>query len=277
MAEKGSLSTRQEKTKLNFPSSGGNGSKNSKNSKGTLKTAFKKYGLIGSICIVVVLAFGVLVGSMTSYLVSPNDCFEFIGEREVTLFVGQKYEDEGVKVVEYGMDLSNQVVKSGSFYEELTDGTSYEEGSFYIIYTVNTVKYGKIASVELTRIVTFISPSESDDFKPYIIVGDAEVNLAVGGVYEENLSVNKYVRNADEEIVLETENVSAEIVLKEVFERTSAEDVKLEGEDPLSQILDEGNQIIAGLGGKTFVLIYETTIDGENYEFTRYLTINGGE
>ena len=284
MAEKGSLTTREEKTKLNYPSKSsggwGNNSKNSRNAKKALKSSFKQFGIIGAIVLVVVLAFGVLLGSMASHYASANDGFTMVGDRYVQRFVGQKYEDEGVKAIEYGIDVSDKVEKSGSFYTELENGTSQEEGSFYIVYKINTIKFGKLTSVELTRVVTFVSPSESDDFVPYIIYGTVDVSLNVGEIYNEGLTIKKYKLGEDETVVEDTAaTITAEIKIKEVFERTVVDgekvDVKIEGENPLATIINEDNTVKTEASGKTYVLVYEAVIDGASYDFTRILTIGG--
>ena len=263
MAEKGSLSKKSERAKLNI--STGNG-KSSSSAKKELKNTLKNFGIIGGIILVVVLAGGVLLGSIVGYFVSRNDCFDMIGPDEVELTIGDVYTDPGVKIVEFGKDISDQVVRTGSFME-LENGTSMEEGSFYIEYSVPSTKYSDVWTVHKIRIITFIAPSESDDFERYILNGDNIVNLVVGDVYEE-AGVNQNSINDDEELV--STPVSPLVYTITIKEET---DLVTDGS---ASFYGADNKVLAEAAGKTFVITYKK--DGD-FELTRTVIVaaQGGE
>jgi len=266
MAEKGSLSKQSERAKLNIGSGNGNG-KNSNNLKKDLKYTLKNFGFLGATVLVIVLAFGVLIGSMVGYFTSRNDCFELLGADEVTLEVGQTYVDPGVKIVEFGKDISAKVVKSGSFMD-LENGTSMEEGSFYIDYSVDATKYSKVWTVHKIRIITFVAASESDVIEPYTLNGSQIFELSVGEAYSEaGINHNKY----DNE-----ENVVSTLVDLDSYTVSISE---LTDEENTNTFLGDDNKVKAEAAGKTFVITY--TKEGV-FELARTIVIKpaqqtGGE
>ena len=265
MAEKGSLSKQSERAKLNIGSGNGNG-KSSNNLKKDLKYTLKNFGFFGATVLVIVLAFGVLIGSMVGYFTSRNDCFELLGADEVTLEVGQTYVDPGVKIVEFGKDISANVVKSGSFMD-LENGTSMEEGSFYIDYSVDATKYSKVWTVHKIRIITFVAASESDVIEPYTLNGSQIVELSVGDEYSEaGINHNKY--DNDENIVSTLVTDSYTVSISELTD-----------EENTNTFLGDDKKVKAEAAGKTFVITY--TKEGV-FELARTIVIKpaqqtGGE
>ncbi len=246
MAEKDSLSKKSERAKLNIGGGNDNGN-TSKSVKKDLKYTLKNFGVIGGIVLVVVLAFGVLIGSMVSYFVSKDDCFVLLGDDEVQLEVGQVYVDPGVKIVEFGKDISDQVVKTGSFME-LENGTSMEEKSYFIDYSIESTKYSKVWTVHKIRIIKFVAPSESDAIEKFTLKGDQIIELSVGATYIEE-GVNQNVYDADENVV--STLVDSDSYTVSISELT-ADDL-----ENTNTFLDDENKVIEGAEGKTFVITYK--------------------
>ncbi len=102
------------------------------------------------------LGIGAGIGAYT--LVSADDCFKLKGDEAYTFKVGAnvtEYTDEGVKIISFGKDISSKVeVKTN--LEEIDDGVyaidTSEPVEYYMIYTVDDAKFGKIQRVRTITI-----------------------------------------------------------------------------------------------------------------------------
>ncbi|MBO7250961.1 MAG: hypothetical protein J6V42_06780 [Clostridia bacterium] len=102
------------------------------------------------------LGVGAGIGAYT--LISADDCFKLKGDEAYTFKVGadiSKYTDEGVKIISFGKDISSEVeVKTN--LSEIDDGVyaidTSEPGEYYMIYTVDDAKFGKIQRVRTISI-----------------------------------------------------------------------------------------------------------------------------
>jgi len=113
---------------------------------------------------VLFLAIGAVGGYFGFNIFIKNDCFEIIGKDEITLTIGDPYEDEGCKVVAFGRDDSDKLkVETNLTKNEDGTYTSMEEGTFYIVYTVDNLKYGTIFKIQKIRLISFVEPSEPDE------------------------------------------------------------------------------------------------------------------
>ncbi|MBR4270503.1 MAG: DUF5011 domain-containing protein [Clostridia bacterium] len=251
MSEKGSITRETKTARINFPS-GKSGGNLGNNSKKQFKNAWSTFGIIGIILLVCVLAGGILVGSVACYFACQNDCFKLNGDKEVELYVGQTYNDPGCTVIEFGQDISDKVVRSGSFME-LTDGTSQTEGSFYIKYTVDTFKYGKLFTIYMGRIITFVAPSESDDVVEFYLEAGDKIATSVGESYSESV-VKHCVYNEDTEEWSKEDITTVEIIYPENF-------------------LDEGNKIKSA---GTFEIIYKFTLNGVEQQLVQTVQVAEG-
>ena len=98
------------------------------------------------------LFIGIGAGIGAYKFISRDDCFRIKGEKSYTVTVGTPitYNDEGVKIIEFGKDISRQVKVETNLTEirdgEYTADTS-KPGEYYIIYTVDSPKYGNIQRV----------------------------------------------------------------------------------------------------------------------------------
>ncbi len=111
------------------------------------------------------IAIGVGGGFLGLKYLTKNDCFELIGKDEITLQIGKEtYADEGAKVIAFGKNDENKL-KIETNLKKNDDGTYYaeEEGTYYIIYTVDNIKYGTLFKVQKIRLITFVEATEQDE------------------------------------------------------------------------------------------------------------------
>ena len=144
-------------------------STNKKNNKQVNKK-IKKLGFKAIIILLLVTLIGGGIGLGTCWFLSRNDCFQLIGMEEITLTLkdenslefgdGNLYYDEGVKIVSFGRDISKDVYIETDLKQH-TDGGYYadEVGTYYMIYKVNDIKYGKIFTIQRIRLITFVESS----------------------------------------------------------------------------------------------------------------------
>ena len=114
---------------------------------------------------IVIISFilALAVGVGVCFAVNKNDVFEMNGSEYVILEAGEGYADEGVTVVEFVRDISDKVqVETTMRYENGKYYAKDGETDYYMVYTVNTLKFGKIYPVKKIRIITFALPTEQD-------------------------------------------------------------------------------------------------------------------
>ena len=138
--------------------------KPSKRTTRKVKTRLKKLSFGVVMLAIFLLAVGVVGGYFGVQYLSRNDCFNIVGAEEITLEIGETYLDEGVRVVAFGIDETDKVEietnlkkdNNGKFYAQT-------EGTYYIKYTVNNIKYGSIFKVQKIRLIHFVEPTESEE------------------------------------------------------------------------------------------------------------------
>jgi len=120
--------------------------------KSKAKSKVKKIHPMTFVICFLCLALGIGAGIGAYSFISRDDCFKLKGDSNYTIPVGMpfNYEDEGVKIIEFGKNISNNVsVKTN--LTEIDDGVytadTSRAGEYYIIYTVDSVKYGEIQRV----------------------------------------------------------------------------------------------------------------------------------
>ena len=138
--------------------------KPSKRTTRKVKTRLKKLSFGVVMLAIFLLAVGVVGGYFGVQYLSRNDCFNIVGAEEITLEIGESYLDEGVRVVAFGVEETDKVEietnlkkdNNGKFYAQT-------EGTYYIKYTVNNIKYGSIFKVQKIRLIHFVEPTESEE------------------------------------------------------------------------------------------------------------------
>ena len=98
------------------------------------------------------LIIGVGAGIGVYSSISRDDCFKLKGDSEYTIPVGTDiiYVDEGARIISFGKDISSEVkvetnlkkIGNGEYSVDTSEPTEY-----YMIYTVDDTKYGKVQRV----------------------------------------------------------------------------------------------------------------------------------
>lgn len=137
--------------------------KQAKRSGKKLKKNLKKASIGAIILAVCLLVVGAVGGYFGVKFLTRNDCFEIIGQDELTLTLGENYADQSVKAVSCGKDVSEKVeIETNLKQTENGDYYADEVGTYYIVYKVNDVKYNSLFKVQKIRLITFVEPSEGE-------------------------------------------------------------------------------------------------------------------
>ena len=116
----------------------------------------KKKSLKNGILLFILFVFvvGAIVGGyFTAGHITRNDVFEVIGNKEVTIRLGETYQDEGAKAISFGKDISDKIVS-----EENIDYST--AGEYYIKYTVDDIRYNGIERYRIIIIVDLNNETE---------------------------------------------------------------------------------------------------------------------
>ena len=109
-------------------------SKNSNLSSSSSKTKkTQKMPVFLTTLLIIAIIFGA-GGFFTFRLLTQNDEFTIVGDKQITLTVGDEYVEQGVKIVSFGKDKSSQVVI------ENTIDTSVA-GKYYVKYTAKDYRF----------------------------------------------------------------------------------------------------------------------------------------
>ncbi len=109
--------------------------------------------------VIFLFVFSFLIGSITAYFLTKNDCFVLNGNKEITLGINDIYTEKGVKVVAYGKNISEtaKIVIYDQEDEEVMEVNTEIENEYTIIYQVSSSKY---ASYKLIRKVKVVDNNE---------------------------------------------------------------------------------------------------------------------
>ena len=122
-----------------------------KRSKKNIEKVKKKHPF-AFIVVITLFAVGFIGGYFTVKTLTKNDTFELIGEKHITLTLGQSYQDEGAKAVFFGRDVSDEIV-----IENNIDFSS--AGQYYIKYEYSSLFYKNVVKY---RYVTITSEEVAD-------------------------------------------------------------------------------------------------------------------
>ena len=128
-----------------------------------------KYAKIVTITLALALVL-LIVGSVGGFfaikLLTVNDCFVLNGKDEITIQIGETYLDEGAKVIAFGKDDSTKVKVETNLVQN-ADGTysAIEEGTYYMIYTVENFKYGTVFKIQKIRLISIVEATEQDEIE----------------------------------------------------------------------------------------------------------------
>ena len=118
---------------------------NSSRSRGSVSKAVKKSHKGVLLLALLFLVIGAAAGAAVSWFMTKDDRFVLNGEKEITLAVGEAYEEQGAEVISFGRDISENVVISGDTVE------ATKEGVYQIVYSVEDLRWGEY---QLGRVVT---------------------------------------------------------------------------------------------------------------------------
>ena len=160
MATKKSATKSSSRAKLNLPIFGRskNNKKQEKQVEKTIKNSSAKTLFVSFLLIIV----GFAIGAGAYFLICKNDTFEIVGSDEITLTLDESYEELGVKAIEFGKDISEKVKIETNMVLD-SENKSNEIGTFYVKYTIDSIKYGKIFKIEKIKLVTFVEASEGGE------------------------------------------------------------------------------------------------------------------
>ena len=130
--------------------------KDKNNVKRKVKRKVKRLHPLPFVICFLALALGIGAGIGAYTFISRDDCFVINGEKNYEVSVGTEftYVDEGAKVIAFGRDVSDKV-KVETNLTEVSEGKytadTTKTGEYYIIYTVDSAKYGEVQRV---RVIT---------------------------------------------------------------------------------------------------------------------------
>lgn len=107
-----------------------------KKSKKTKKKNQPKKSTFLTVLMVIILIFGG-GGFLTFNLLTKNDEFSIIGEKNITLTVGDAYVEQGAKIISFGSDKSESVIV------ESTVDTSVA-GEYYVKYSSSDYRFKNV-------------------------------------------------------------------------------------------------------------------------------------
>ena len=139
--------------------------KQSKRNKKNVNKTLKKLSFGAIMIAVFVLVIGAVGGYFGVKFLTKNDCFTLNGKDEITLQIGKDaYTDEGAKVIAFGKNDESKVkVETNLIKNEDGTYTAQEEGTYYMIYTVDNFKYGTLFKIQKIRLITFVEPTEQEE------------------------------------------------------------------------------------------------------------------
>lgn len=116
-----------------------------------------------------IIAFFFIIGAAASFFVlqfvCKDDCFEINGRKAFSLSINGTYADEGVKIIAFGKDISDQakitIYKNGEEISGFDQIDTTEEGVYQIVYTTDSFRF---KDVKLIRTITVVS-DETEDYE----------------------------------------------------------------------------------------------------------------
>lgn len=93
-----------------------------------------KFTTTTKIICVFLFVLAVFGGVFTTYYLTKDDTFILIGGTEITLNVGDEYIEQGVKIIAFGKDISNEVIITGTVNTNVAD-------EYVLKYTVNNFRF----------------------------------------------------------------------------------------------------------------------------------------
>ena len=96
--------------------------------------------------ILIFFVLGVASGAFANYFICKNDKFVVLGEKEITLTVGDTYLEEGAKAISFGKDVSSAITVE-------SDIDTLTPGEYEVVYKCSNFKYKDIIRVRKVIVV----------------------------------------------------------------------------------------------------------------------------
>ncbi len=116
----------------------------------------KKLPLGSKVIATLSLIIALLASFVITLTIQKNDCFELVGEKKITLFVGGSYHEpeinEAINIIAFGKDASSSVYINldESTYDE--DNSILKAGTYYIVYETSNFKYSSIKRIRTIEV-----------------------------------------------------------------------------------------------------------------------------
>lgn len=117
----------------------------------TAEKAVKKTHKLTLFLAVLFLVIGLAAGVAAAWGLTRGDRFVLVGDKQITLALGQAYEEQGAEIVSFGRDISDKAVISGDTVDV------NKAGVYQVVYTVKDLRWG---SYQLVRTVTVGAAAE---------------------------------------------------------------------------------------------------------------------
>ena len=125
-----------------------------------VKSKAKKISAISYFIWIIALAGGIALGAFACSFICRNDRFVLKGKSEYTIEVAGEgssviFSDKGATVISFGKDISKKVDVSTDLAGSDGDYTidTSKEGTYYLVYTVDDVRFGNIKRVRTIHVV----------------------------------------------------------------------------------------------------------------------------
>ncbi len=161
MAERKTATKTSKRASINLPTGSSKKTRrsNKKIEKNLKKTSFKALAIS-----LIFLIIGACIGAGAWFAICKDDCFKLVGKDELTLTLEETYKEQGVKIIAFGKDDSQNFTIETNLQQDINgDFYATEEGTYYIKYKTTNVKYSTIFVIEKVRLITFVEPSEQEE------------------------------------------------------------------------------------------------------------------
>lgn len=134
----------------------------------TAQRALRRLHPLTKFTAITVLIIGIALGAVAAIIVSKNDRFELVGEKDVRVTVGEElfYTEEGVEAYCFGLDVSGKLSVETSLQRDAQGRyiiPTDKEGVYTITYTVDCLKFGEKAPNGVVKRVRTFTVSASEE------------------------------------------------------------------------------------------------------------------
>ena len=122
----------------------------------TAEKAVKKTHKLTLFLAVLFLVIGLAAGAAAAWGLTRGDRFVLVGDKQITLALGQAYEEQGAEIVSFGRDISDSVQIGG---DTVDTGVA---GVYQVVYTVEDFRWGDYQLVRTVTVTETSAPSAEE-------------------------------------------------------------------------------------------------------------------